>query len=124
VEGVSQLEESIFKTIQGMLGPDSNYTVFDPEIAIHINSAIATLTQLGVGPSDGFRITGPDETWSDFIGNAKDLDSVKTYIYAKVKMVFDPPSSSFVMTSLEKLCNELEWRLNVAVDPGNYKYES
>lgn len=115
------MDESILNTIKAMLGPDSAYEAFDTEIIIHINSTLSTLAQLGVGPRKGFRITGANETWQDFIGEDVDLESVKTYIYCKVKMLFDPPSNSFVMKALEETCKELEWRLNVAVDPGEYR---
>lgn len=105
-----------------MLGPDPSYEVFDTDIIIHINTALSTLAQLGVGPARGFKITGQSETWTDFIGeNVNDLESIKTYVYCKVKMIFDPPANSFVMKSLEETCKEIEWRLNVAVDPGNYR---
>lgn len=112
------VEESIFKSIKALLGPDVDYDVFDSDILIFINGTIATLTQLGIGPSEGFRITGENETWSDFIGDAGDIESVKTYIYLKVKLVFDPPASSAVMNAYQETCKELEWRLNVAVDRG------
>lgn len=118
------MEESILNTIKKMLGPDPSYDAFDTDIIVHINMALSTLTQLGVGPASGFRITGADETWGDFLGEAVDLDSVKTYVYCKVKMLFDPPSSSFVMNAMEKTCEELAWRLNVAVDPGQYRVDS
>jgi len=111
------MEESIFKTIKSLLGPEAEYDVFDPDILIFINGALATLTQLGIGPAEGFRITGETETWHDLLGDYKDLESVKTYIYMKVRLVFDPPSSSSVMSAYEEMCKELEWRLNVAVDP-------
>lgn len=111
------MEESIFLSIKGMIGPDASYTVFDPDILIHINTALATLTQLGVGPASGFRVTGAEETWSDFLGDSKDLDSAKSYVYMKVKMIFDPPANSFVMDAYKKACDEIEWRLNVVVDP-------
>lgn len=114
------MEDSIFKTIKGLLGPDADYNEFDQDIIVFINSAIATLTQLGIGPDSGFRITGEDETWQDFLGDAKDLDSVKSYIYMKVRIAFDPPTSSFVMSAYEEACKEYEWRLNVAVDPKKY----
>ena len=116
------MDNSILNTIKAMLGPDPSYEVFDTEIIIHINTAFSTLAQLGVGPAKGFRITGPDETWDDFISDGSiDLESVKTYIYCKVKMIFDPPSNSFVMKAMEENCKEIEWRLNVAVDPGEYR---
>lgn len=110
------MEESILESIKGLLGPDSAYDVFDPDIVLFINSVIATLTQLGIGPQKGYRITGPGETWKDFIGDEKDLDSVKSYIFMKVKMVFDPPTSSFVLSAMEKMCEEYEWRLKTAVE--------
>ena len=115
------MEESILNTIKNMLGSDLGYDVFDTELIIHINSAFSTLAQLGVGPKNGFRITGAEETWQDFLGEVEDLESVKTYIYCKVKMLFDPPSNSFLMKALEDTCHEIEWRLNVAVDPGEYR---
>lgn len=121
LEGLSFMEDSILRSIRGLLGPDSDYDVFDPDLIIFINGAFSTLTQLGVGPSNGFRITGDSEVWSDFIGSERlDLESVKTYIYLKVKMVFDPPANSSMMSNYEQMCKELEWRLNVAVDPGTY----
>ena len=113
------MEQSIFRSIKALLGPDADYDVFDQDIIIFINTAIATLTQLGVGPSGGFRITGESETWSDFLGEREDLESIKTYIYMKVRMAFDPPESSFVMSAYQDTCKELEWRLNVAVDPSS-----
>lgn len=112
------MDESIFNSIKALLGPDASYEVFDQDILIHINTAIAVLTQLGVGPASGFMVIGPDETWSDFIGNDdKTLNMVKTYIYMKVKMAFDPPVNSSVLTAYQEACKEYEWRLNIAVDP-------
>ena len=114
--------DSILNTIKKMLGPDDSYEAFDTEIIVHINTALSILAQLGVGPKNGFRITGPNETWDEFISDGSiDLESVKSYIYMKVKMIFDPPASSFVMKAMEDSCKEIEWRLNVAVDPGEYR---
>lgn len=110
------MEESILSSIKNMLGPDSDYDVFDNDILIHINSALSVLTQLGVGPKGGFVIRDYDTTWNKFIGNAKQLEMAKTFVYMKVKMAFDPPSNSFVLTNMEKECEELEWRLSVAVE--------
>ena len=110
------MEESILNSIKDLLGPDSSEDVFDNEILIHINMAISVLTQLGVGPSEGFIVTDQDVTWSDFLGDEKDIEMAKTFVYMKVKMAFDPPSSSFVLTSLEKSCDELGWRLSVVMD--------
>lgn len=111
------MEESILRTIQERLGPDSSYEVFTPDILVGINSAISVLTQLGVGPEEGFRISGVDETWADLTGDAMYLDMVKDYIYLKTKLVFDPPSNSSLVNFYKQECNELEWRINVAVDP-------
>ena len=112
------METSILNTIKALIGSDADYDVFDQDIIVFINGALATLTQLGVGPPSGFRITGAQEQWSDFLGEATDLESVKSYIYMKVKMAFDPPSSSSVLNAYQESCKELEWRLNVAVDRG------
>lgn len=111
------MNESIFESIKKLLGPDSDYEVFDQDILIFINGALATLTQIGIGPPEGFKITGPDETWSDLLGDKQDLESVKTYIYMKVRLVFDPPSNSSVLSAYKEACQEFEWRLNVAVEP-------
>ena len=85
---------------------------------MHINSAFSSLTQLGVGPQDGFFIKDETDLWTDFIQDDKRLEFVKTYIYLKVKLVFDPPLSSSVLDAMNRQINELEWRLNVAVDSG------
>lgn len=115
------MEESILLSVKALLGPDADYDVFDQDIVIFINSAIATLTQLGIGPSEGFEITGEEETWEDFLGgDMRRINSVKTYIFMKVRMAFDPPASSYVLSAYEDSCKEFEWRLNVAVDPGTY----
>lgn len=111
------MDESILNSIKALLGPDSDYNVFDPDIIIFINGAFSTLTQLGIGPKEGFKITGADETWEDFIGDVLDLESVKTFVYLKVRILFDPPSSSFVLSAMQRECDELAWRLNVEVDP-------
>lgn len=95
----------------------SGYDVFNPDLLIHINTALMTLRQIGVGPKEPFYITGETETWADFLGEREDLEAVKTYVYLKVRLVFDPPQSSFVADALERAASELEWRLNVEVDP-------
>lgn len=105
--------ESILDSIKVLLGSNKEDTHFDPEIAIHINSAIMTLTQLGVGPVEGFSIQDKIKTWSDFLGDRTDLEAIKSYIYLKVRLVFDTPTSSFVIAAYEKQIAEFEWRLNV-----------
>lgn len=115
---------SILTSIKKLLGIDESYEHFDTDIIIHINSVLAILTQLGVGPSTGFSITGKTETWSDFIGsNSANLENVKSYVYMKVRLMFDPPSTAALIDSMNRLINELEWRLNVAVEtPGFVVY--
>lgn len=111
------MEENIFESIKSLLGPDASYDVYDQDVLIHINSAISVLTQLGVGPANGFIVT-KETKWTDFLGSdSSKLNMVRTYVYLKVKMVFDPPTSSYVMTAYQEQCKEYEWRLNVAVDP-------
>ena len=111
------MEDSILNSIKDMLGPDSSDEVFDNEILIHINTALSVLTQLGVGPSEGFSVTDEDTSWQEFLGNAKDIEMAKSFVFMKVKMVFDPPANSFTLTAMEKACDELAWRLSIATDP-------
>ena len=111
------MNDSILITIKKLLGIDATYTHFDVDIIIHINTTLSILRQLGVGLSD-FRITGPTETWGDFLGTSSQLDLVKSYVYLKVKSLFDPTSSGAINTAFDAAIKELEWRINVAVDPG------
>lgn len=115
------MSQSILNSVKKLLGPGEEYTHFDPDLIININSAIATLTQLGVGPAAGFQITGPDETYEDFLG-ADDprLNFVQQYLYLKTRVIFDPPTQSYVLQAYKDQIAELEWRLNVQVDPGTY----
>ena len=108
--------DSILVSIKKLLGIAADYTHFDPDIIMHINSAFSILTQLGVGPTEGFRIEDNTETWNDFIGDATRIDAVKSYIYLKVGLMFDPPISSAVLSAKERQISELEWRLNVAAE--------
>ena len=106
-----KVESSILNSIKKLLGIDQKYTQFDTDIIMHINSVFMVLNQLGVGPANGFRITGPDQKWEDYITDNDNLDAVKTYIHLKVKVVFDPPLNSTVMEAHK----QIEWRLNVQV---------
>lgn len=110
------VSESILLSVKKMLGLDKDYDVFDPELIIHINTVFGTLHQLGVGPEDQFRISGDSETWSEFDTEGEQTDEVKTYVYLRVRLLFDPPSSSFVLSSFKEQLQELEWRLNVKAD--------
>ena len=108
--------ESILTSIKKLLGIEEEYTQFDNDIIMHINSVLLNLTQLGVGPAEGFLIEDDTATWEDFIGDSNQLQAVKSYMYLKVKLLFDPPLSSSVIESTNRMIAELEWRLNVAVD--------
>lgn len=108
--------DSILTSIKKMLGIPENYTHFDTDIIIHINSVLSVLNQLGVGPSDGFIITDKNDNWSDFLPSGNKLELVKTYVYAKVRLIFDPPQSSSVSEALKNIINEFEWRINITVD--------
>ncbi len=108
--------DSILTSIKKLLGIAEKYEHFDTDIIMHINSAFSVLTQLGVGPPEGFRIEDNSAEWSDFLQDNR-LDFIKTYIHLKVKLVFDPPLSSAVIESINRQISELEWRINVSVDP-------
>ena len=110
------METSILTSIKKLLGVAEDYTEFDEDIITHINSVFLNLTQLGVGPEEGFMIEDDTAVWEDFIDDSIRLQAVKTYIYLKVKLLFDPPLSSSVTESFTRMIAELEWRLNVAVD--------
>ena len=108
--------DSILTSIKKLLGIDEEYIQFDNDIIMHINTVFLNLTQLGVGPEEGFLIEDDAATWDDFIGDSNQLQAVKTYVYLKVKLLFDPPLSSSVIESINRIISELEWRLNVAVE--------
>lgn len=108
---------SILDTIKQMLGILSEDTSFDVDIIVNINSAFMVLCQIGVGPTTGFSISDKTKVWSDFIGTIENIESIKTLIYMKVKLVFDPPPNSFAISSYEKQIDELTWRLMDQVDP-------
>lgn len=110
--------DSILTTIKSQFPIEQSDTSFDNTLITLINSVFSILLQLGVGPNNGFYITGYGEKWTDFIeGDPCALKDVKTYIYMKVRMMFDPPTNSAVLSATERMIAEYEWRLNVAVDP-------
>lgn len=110
------MEESILITIKKLLGIAEEYTNFDTDIIVHINSAFMVLQQLGVGPEEGFSIEDADTTWTEFVSTSN-FELVKSYIYLKVRLMFDPPNSSAMIESVNRQINEFEWRLQVAADP-------
>lgn len=110
--------DSILTSTKKALGIEEAYEHFDPDIIMHINSVFSILQQLGVGDPAGFAIEDKTQDWSDFIPDEDPrLNMVKTYMYAKVRMIFDPPQSSIVAEAINHTISELEWRLNVQVDP-------
>lgn len=109
--------DSILTSIKKMLGIDEEYTYFDEDIIIHINTALYILSQMGISKEKEFRIKDKTAKWTDFLeSDIKDLDGVKTYVYLKVRLIFDPPSSSAVIDSIKSTISELEFRLNSSVD--------
>lgn len=104
---------SILDSTKKALGLGTDYDVFDSDIVMHINSIFFTLNQLGVGPEDGFAIVGPDETWDAFLGVDSRLNAVKSYMYLRVRLLFDPPGVSYAIQSMKEQAQEFEWRLNV-----------
>ncbi len=107
------MEQSILTSTKKILGIAEDYTVFDLDIITHINSAFSTLTQLGVGPAAGFMIDDASAAWTDFIAEDFQYNSVKSYIFLRVRYLFDPPSTSYLIAAVERQISELEWRLNV-----------
>lgn len=113
--------ESILDSIKKKLGLGADYDVYDLDVQTHINSVFMNLHQLGIGPIEGFEIEDAGATWDTFLGaqHSPLLNSVKTYVYFKVRLAFDPPSTSFHIASIEKQIAELEWRLTIMRDELN-----
>lgn len=107
------MAQSILTSTKKTLGLAEDDTSFDVDIILHINSTFSILEQLGIGPVEGFMIEDSTPTWDAFIGNDPRLNLVKTYIYLQVRLMFDPPGTSFVIDSMKKQISEFEWRLNV-----------
>lgn len=111
------MTDSILNSVKKLLGVDESYTVFDIDIMLHINSALSTLQQIGVGPVNGFMISDATPTWQDFLGDIPALNAAKTYVVLKTRLYFDPPQQSYVLTAMQEQIKELEWRLEVARSP-------
>ena len=111
-----EFTDSILDSMKKLLGVSNDYNHFDQDIIIHINTAFMSLRQIGIGPKEGFAIHGSVETWGDFLPDMKTLESVRTYLYLKVRLIFDPPTNSAVIEIFNKNINEIEWRLNSEVD--------
>lgn len=108
---------SILTCVKQILGIHEDDTSFDLELVIHINTAIAVLTQLGVGPETGYKITGNTEQWDTLVMGRNDLDNIKLEVYLRCRLSFDPPQNSFLVKSIEDQLKELDWRIEVATSP-------
>lgn len=104
-------EASILTSVKKALGLDESYEAFDPEIIMHINSVFSNLNQIGVGPETGFQIEDKDATWDDLLAGELRLNNVKTWVYSKVRLIFDPPATSFAISAQQELIKELEFRI-------------
>jgi len=107
------METSILNSTKKVLGLDASYTAFDHDIITFINSAFLILNDLGVGQEEGFMIEDEVAVWEDFLVPLSDLNLVKTYVFLKVRMLFDPPTTSFLIEAMNDQIDEYEWRLNV-----------
>ena len=107
--------DSILNSVKKKLGIQEDYTHFDEDIIMDINSVFMVLNQLGVGPDEPFTIEDEDAYWEDFIDNTR-IEAVKSYMYMKVRLMFDPPTSGFLVESLKKQIDELEWRMLVQAE--------
>ncbi len=112
-----EITESILTSVKKLLGIDEAYNHFDSDLIMYINSVFSILTQMGVGPANGFSITGNSEKWTDFTDEPDKFSFVKSYMHLKVKLLFDPPLSSAVIESINRQISEFEWRLFIAADP-------
>ena len=107
------MTDSILDSTKKVLNLDADYTSFDQDIIMHINAAFSTLNQLGVGPQSGFMIEDNEAVWFDFLAGDLRLNNVKTYVYLRVRMLFDPPTIGYLVDAMQKQIDELEWRINV-----------
>lgn len=114
--------DSILTSVKKLLGITEEYEQFDPDLIMHINSVFSILTQIGVGPSEGFSIENKTAVWADFIGDMTKLNLVRSYMHLKVKALFDPPLSSAVMESNNRQISEYEWRLQIAAEGEEVKH--
>ena len=113
----ANVRDSILKSTKSALGIIPEYNEFDDQIIMYINTAFSVLTQLGCGPAEGFSIEDDKAVWEDFLGTDKRLNMVVTYVHLSVGLSFDPPTSSFALQAAKERKEELQWRINMEVDP-------
>lgn len=109
------MDDSILTSVKKLLGIPEDYDPFDKDVVMHINTVFFSLNQIGVGPPNGFVISDKTTTWGEYLTDSTNLEAVKSYIYLKVRLLFDPPISSIITESINRQITELEWRLSVAV---------
>lgn len=110
------MEASILKSVKKLLGISEELTAFDPDIIMHINSVLSVLHQLGVGPDEGFFIEDDGPEWTDLLGPTPYLNLVVSYVVLRVRMLFDPPTTSFLLTNMNEQIEQFEWRITHEVD--------
>lgn len=115
------MDDSILNSVKKMLGLDSGYDAFDMDIIMHINSVFFIMAQMGIGKQ--FKIEDAGSSWSEYLEGREDLDAVKSYVYVKVRQLFDPPTSGIMTDALDARVRELEWRLFSATDLTDTKPE-
>lgn len=106
------MTESILDSTKKVLNLSSDYTAFDQDIIMHINSVFSTINQLGVGPDAGFMIEDKEAVWSDLLEGDLRLNNIKTYVYLRLRMLFDPPTIGYLVEAMKEQIKELEWRIN------------
>lgn len=111
--------DSILQSVKKLLGISEEYDHFDQDIMLHINSVFSILFQLGVGPDEPFQIEDEDATWDQFLDDLAMIDCVKSYVYLRVKNLFDPPTTSFNLDAVKNMISELEWRMTVMMESEN-----
>lgn len=116
MEEIKKMNDSILESIKKLIGFPESYTHFDQDLIIAINSAFFSLSQLGLSVFDSFKIVDSTDTWSNCISNIANLDAIKSFVYLKVKLLFDPPNNSSLIENIEKQIAELEWRILVEHD--------
>ena len=115
-DGHPELSDSILTSEKKMLGIEEDYEEFDPELIVYINTIFGTLEQLGIRSGDKFRIQDKFTTWTDYLDDYEMIDEIKSYMYLRLRLLFDPPSNSFIVNSFDDQIKEFEWRINVKGD--------
>ena len=114
--------DSILDSVKKMIGPSVDYTVFDDDLIMIINAVFNILKQLGIGPAGGYQIESKDDLWTDFMPTGPKLNMIKTYMYAKVRLIFDPPQNSTISQALKDVVNEVEFRANIDAETPCFIY--